>query len=159
MLELFVDSIQKSFGHHKILTDVFISCKPGEIIGLLGRNGAGKSTLLKIIFGSVEADNRFIRIDGKNCTQLSDRKGRLNYLPQDNFLPSHLRIKTVIDLFCRKSAKEVIQEDPHIRPFLDKKTNQLSGGERRLIEIALMMHSNSRYILIDEPFNGVEPLH
>jgi ABC-type multidrug transport system ATPase subunit len=159
MLELFVDSIQKSFGHHRILTDVFISCKPGEIIGLLGRNGAGKSTLLKIIFGSTRADNRFVRIDGKNCTRLSDRQGSLNYLPQDNFLPSHLKVKTAIDLFCEKSQRELIKREPHVEPFLDRKTNQLSGGERRLIEIEFMMHSSSRYTLIDEPFNGVEPLH
>jgi len=159
MLELFVDSIQKSFGHHTILTDVFISCKPGEIIGLLGRNGSGKSTLLKIIFGSIEAENKFIRIDGKNSTRMWDRRGKLIYLPQDNFLPSHLKIKTVIDAFCKKSEREVIKCDPQIKPFLDKKTKELSGGERRLIEIKLVMHSNSRYILIDEPFNGVEPLH
>jgi ABC-type lipopolysaccharide export system ATPase subunit len=65
----------------------------------------------------------------------------------------------VIDVFCKKSEREVIKRDTHIKPFLDKKAKELSGGERRLIEIKLVMHSNSRYILIDEPFNGVEPLH
>jgi ABC-type lipopolysaccharide export system ATPase subunit len=58
----------------------------------------------------------------------------------------------------QKSERGVIKRDPHIKPFLDKKAKELSGGERRLIEIKLVMHSNSRYILIDEPFNGVEPL-
>jgi ABC-type multidrug transport system ATPase subunit len=106
MLELFVDSIQKSFGLQSILTDVFISCKPGEIVGLLGRNGTGKSTLMKIIFGSAEAENKFIRIDGENNTHMGDRRDKVTYLPQDNFLPSHLKIKTVIDVFC-KNLKEV----------------------------------------------------
>ena len=159
MNELQVDSVSKSFGINPVLTDIFISCKPGDIIGLLGRNGEGKSTLLKIIFGSLKADNKFIRIDGKIINGLGDGKNKIRYLPQHNFLPSHLKINTIIELFCKPSEMAIVKNNQHIKPFLNKKTNELSGGERRMVEILLIIHTEAMYILIDEPFNGVEPIY
>lgn len=159
MRELHVDSVYKSFGHQEILKDIFISCKPGDIVGMLGRNGSGKSTLLKIIFGTLGTDNKFVRADGKIIHGLCSSQRKIAYLPQDNFLPGHLTIKTIVKLFCLRSSIQTLESNEHIKPFLQKKSRQLSGGERRLIELLLILHTRADYILIDEPFNGIEPIH
>jgi ABC-type multidrug transport system ATPase subunit len=159
MHELHVDSVCKSFGNTQVLSDIYISCRPGEIIGLLGRNGCGKSTLLKIIFGSISADNKFVRINGTIVQTLAESKNKIAYLPQNNFLPGHLSISKIVDLFCAPSEITALKNDEHVKPFLHRKSRELSGGERRMIEILLIIHIRAEYILIDEPFNGVEPLY
>ena len=159
MNELYVDSVVKSFSDRDVLTDIFISCTPGEIIGLLGRNGSGKSTLLKIIFGSETAAHKFIRIDGRVSTGLHSNKSLISYLPQHSFLPSHLRISTIVELFCNCKELDAIKNNDHLKPFLNSKAKELSGGERRLIEILLIVNTPAKYVLIDEPFNGVAPLY
>lgn len=158
MHELHVDSVSKSFGANQVLTDIFISCKPGDLIGLLGRNGSGKSTLLKIIAGSLSADNKYIRVNGQNISSVSNCKRKIGYLPQQSFLPTHLKVNRIIDLFCTADVGS-LKDSPHVKPFLNSKSKELSGGERRMIEILLIIHSGVQYVLIDEPFNGVEPLH
>jgi len=155
---LHVDSVIKTFGTKLILNDVFMSCKKGEIIGLLGRNGSGKSTLLKIIFGSLTADKKFVKVDGKFVNSLFDSRNLINYLPQDNFLPNHVKINDIISLFCDKNNAELVRANEFIKPLLDKKSKQLSRGERRIAEIYLIVYSDAKYVLIDEPFNGVAPV-
>jgi len=156
---LHVDSIIKSYGNNQLLTDIFISCNPGEIVGLLGRNGSGKSTLLKIIFGSLNADTKFVKVGDKIINGVNDSRNLINYLPQDGFLPNHIKIKTIINLFCDKYSGEIIAENPLIRPLVNKKCNKLSGGEKRLLEILLITYSKANYVLIDEPFNGIAPVY
>lgn len=158
MRELFVDSVYKTFGHREVLKDIFISCKPGEIVALLGRNGSGKSTLLKIIFGSLPANQKFIRVNGRVFNGRHTGYMQIAYLPQNNFLPNHLVIKRIVELFCLRPSGDLLKTHEHIKPFLNKKSGDLSGGERRLIEILLILHTPADYILIDEPFNGVEPI-
>ena len=149
MSDLHVDSVTKSFGLKQVLTDIFISCKKGQIIGLLGRNGAGKSTLLKIIFGSMSAFSKYIRIGNKMIDgQTYDNRKLINYLPQHSFLPNHLKVSQIISLFCNKSNADLINANAHIYPLINKRANQLSGGERRLVEIFLIVHSDAKYILI-----------
>lgn len=159
MSRLHVDSIIKSFNNKQVLTNIYISCKKGEIIGLLGRNGSGKSTLLKIIFGALPATSKFVKIGDTIINGLSDGHSLINYLPQNSFLPNHIKIKTVIELFCNKENAHLISANKLIKPMLNKKSKQLSGGEKRLLEIFLIVHSNSVYTLIDEPFNGIAPIH
>lgn len=159
MTGLHADSIQKSYGMRPILTDVHLSCKPGEIVGLLGRNGSGKSTMLKIIFGSLPSEYRFVKVDGQIQSKLSESSLIIKYLPQDSFLPTHIKIKTIIKLFCESPNTELLYSHPFINDLLNKKTGELSGGERRFFEILLIIHSSARYILIDEPFNGIDPIY
>lgn len=156
---LHVDSIQKSYGMRPVLSDVYLSCGKGEIVGLLGRNGSGKSTMLKIIFGSLPSEYSFVRVDGQILNKLSERSRVIKYLPQDSFLPNHIKIKTIIRLFCEPPNAELLCGHPLINSFLSRKTKELSGGERRFFEILLIIHSPARYVLIDEPFNGVSPLY
>ncbi len=158
MNKLHIDSVTKSYSNKVILSDVFISCQKGEIKGLIGRNGSGKSTLLKIVFGTEKADFKFVRIGNKIIRDISDGRNLINYLPQDNFLPNNISIKALINLFLQKENRQVLFENEVIKPLLAKKNQDLSGGEKRIIEILLIIHSKAEYILLDEPFNGVSPI-
>jgi ABC-type lipopolysaccharide export system ATPase subunit len=159
MSKLHVDSVLKSYGSNQILTNIYLSCEKGDIVGLFGRNGSGKSTLLKIIFGSITAENKFVKIGDKIINGLADNRHLLNYLPQNHFLPNHIKTDTIIDLFCDNENAIKIKKHNLIIPMLNKKSKQLSGGERRLLEIWLIVYSNTKYTLIDEPFNGVAPVY
>jgi ABC-type multidrug transport system ATPase subunit len=156
---LHVDSVTKSFGLNRILTDVFISCQKGEVIGLLGRNGSGKSTLLKIIFGSLKADHKFVRVNGKQLSNLYSNIDIIQYLPQDSFLPKHIKIIDIVKAFCENQQAEAMRKLDLVKPHLHKKSGELSGGEQRILEILLMIYSEAEYLLFDEPFNGLGPLH
>jgi len=159
MTGLHVDSVIKEFDSRQILTDIFVSCKKGEIIGLLGLNGSGKSTLMKIIFGSLQADRKFVKVEGKVIDSLFDSRQLIKYLPQDSFLPDHIFIKNIISLFCNQKNAQILLNHKLIEPLVAKKSRQLSGGEKRLIEIFLIIYSDAKFILIDEPFNGVAPVY
>jgi ABC-type multidrug transport system ATPase subunit len=158
MSKLHIDSVTKSYNNKVILSDVFISCKKGEIKGLIGRNGSGKSTLLKIVFGTEKPDSKFVRVGNKVIKNISDGRNLINYLPQDNFLPNNISIKTLINLFLQRESRNILFENEYIKPLLNKKNQDLSGGEKRIVEILLIIHSNAEYILLDEPFNGVSPI-
>lgn len=105
MNKLHVDSVTKAYNKKVVLSDVFMSCKKGEIKGLIGRNGSGKSTLLKIIFGTEIPDFKFIKIGNKVIKNVSDGRNLINYLPQDNFLPNNISIKSLINLFLSKKKQ------------------------------------------------------
>lgn len=158
MSTLHVDSLTKSYDSQIILSDVFISCSQGEIIGLIGRNGSGKSTLLKTIFGATPSDSKFIRVGEKVIKKTSDNYNLIHYLPQDNFLPNNVKIKTLIKLFLPHMHHKALLNNEVVSPLLHKKSQELSGGERRIIELLLVINSNAKFILLDEPFNGVSPV-
>lgn len=159
MSTLYVDSIIKRFNQKLVLSDIFLECKKGEIIGLLGKNGSGKSTLLQIVFGSIKAENRFVRVGERLVNSLSDAKGYVAYLPQHPFIPNHVKISRIISLFCDKENAAAVASYQLVQPLLKKKGHQLSGGEKRVLEILLIVHSDAPFILLDEPFNGVAPLY
>ena len=87
-----IDSVNKSYGQNRVLTDIYLKCETGDIIGLLGSNGSGKSTLLKILFGVENAQQKFIRIDGKIFDHPYKTSGEIAYLPQDSFIPKNLKL-------------------------------------------------------------------
>ncbi|MCS3532718.1 ATP-binding cassette domain-containing protein [Chryseobacterium sp. JUb7] len=157
MNRLHVDSISKSFGDKKILQDIYLSCDTGKIVGLLGRNGAGKSTLLKMIFGTVKGDSQFIRINDKVLQHQMDRKGKIAYLPQYSFIPKGVKIKNLIYLFCNKENTEKLLQLSIIKPFINEYSRNLSGGEKKIIEALLIIYSDAKFILLDEPFNALSP--
>lgn len=159
MSGLHVDSVIKSFDNRQVLTDIFIACERGDIIGLLGRNGTGKSTLLKIVFGTLRAERKFVKVDGKIVNGIFDNRKRVNYLPQHNFLPSHVNIQRIIEVFCSNANAIFVAKHHLIEPMLKLKYRELSGGEKRILEIFLIVYSDSKYTLIDEPFNGVAPVY
>ncbi|SDS68731.1 ABC-type multidrug transport system, ATPase component [Gillisia sp. Hel1_33_143] len=158
MNNLHVDSVRKTYRDKLILTDIFLSCKQGEIVGLIGRNGSGKSTLLKIIFGIENAENKFIRVNKKILQSFKESSKVINYLPQNNFLPKGFKIKTIINLFLPVNKRARLKENVFIKPLLQKKYQVLSGGEKRILEILLLLNSEADFVLLDEPFNGVSPI-
>ncbi len=153
-----VDSIYKSYSNRMLLSDVYLKCETGDIIGILGRNGTGKSTLLKIIYGIISAENKFIRINYKVRRKANLHSNEISYLPQDNFIPKYLKISKAIRLFIDKNKIEDFNNDSFIQEILTKKIKHLSGGELRYLETKLILCNGSKFALLDEPFNGISPI-
>lgn len=160
MNELQVDSILLSFDNIKqLLTDCYLNCRTGDIIGILGRNGSGKSSLLKIVFGTLIPLNKFIRING-NVYNRPYQSKLIGYLPQHSFLPTNARVEQVIDVMLQKpNARTKVKENERIKSKLKQKINTLSGGERRYLEVLLVVHLDAMFVLLDEPFSGIEPIY
>lgn len=153
-----VDSVHKQFNYKKILSDVYLKCETAEIIGVLGRNVCGKSTLLKIIFGIEPAEQKFIRINGAVKNKTSDLLKDLSYLDQNPFIPNHLSVKKAISLSIYKDKLEEFYNDDMIQQIKNSFIYQLSGGELRYLEIKLILFNESKFVLLDEPYNGISPL-
>jgi ABC-type multidrug transport system ATPase subunit len=155
-----IDSVNKSFGKKRVLTDIYLKCETGDIIGMLGSNGSGKSTLLKILFGSLPAEQKFIRIDGKIFNRPFLTLGEIAYLPQDSFIPQNMTLA--------HAAKLYLLDDNLVKMFFDdaildilqyNKASQVSGGELRYAEIKLLMSIDVKFVFLDEPFNGISPIN
>lgn len=153
-----IDSVQKRFDEKSVLTDVYLKCETGDIIGLLGRNGSGKSTLLKIIFGIQKADNKFIRVDGIIKNKTSELLQDISYLHQDNFIPNNFSVKKAIALSISKENVVAFYDDEMITSLKEKYIKELSGGELRYLEIKLILSNSSKFVLLDEPYNGLSPV-
>jgi ABC-type multidrug transport system ATPase subunit len=155
---LLADSIRKAYGDNQVLTDVYLKCQTGDIIGLLGRNGSGKSTLLKILFGTLHTDYKHITVNGEYIETAYLKKGIISYLPQDDFLPKKLTVKKLLELFDHILDIASLQKDPVLSKIFNTKIRNLSGGELRYLEILLILNLDSQFVLLDEPFNGLSPL-
>ena len=153
------DSIRKAFGDKQVLTDVYLNCQTEDIIGLLGRNGSGKSTLLKILFGTLYTDYKHIQINGEYLDQPFKKKGLISFLHQDNFLPRSMTVKKVLKLFNHKLDDSEFGNDPVLSKVFNTKIGNLSGGESRYLEIKLILNLDSKFVFLDEPFNGISPVH
>ena len=153
-----VDSVTKRYSERIILSDIYLKCTTGDIVGLFGRNGTGKSTLLKIIFGIEEADYKFVSINGEKLSSQSKAFREISYLSQDTFLPNNITVREVINLTLHQKNADSFWNDAVLNPFLNNKVNSLSGGELRYLEIKLLLSLPSKFVLLDEPFNGISPL-
>ncbi|MCF6139960.1 ATP-binding cassette domain-containing protein [Flavobacterium sp. K77] len=153
-----VDSVQKQYDGKIILSDVYLKCEIGTILGILGRNGSGKSTLLKIIFGIESADFKFVRVCGKVLSKTSELLKEISYLPQDSFIPNSFSVQKTIQLCIAKEKVKDFYSDGMIQSMLAKKIKHLSGGELRYLEIKLILNNDSKFVLLDEPYNGLSPI-
>jgi len=151
-----VDSIHFELGSKKILSNIFLSCKTNQIVGLLGKNGVGKSTLMKIIFGAIQCDQS-VRIDRVFIKNAFKRHTLISYLPQHNFIPKSLSIKNIFADF-EIDLNEFLQFFPEFMNREKLTMNRFSGGERRIIEIYTLVKSRSKFSLLDEPFTLLSPL-
>ena len=169
-------NLEKSYGSRTVVHDVSIAVQKGEVVGLLGPNGAGKTTSFYIIVGLVRADSGSITIDGKSVTDLPiHRRSRLglSYLPQEASIFRKLNVednvRAVLELQrddkdrplgeaeIEKRLLDLLQE---LRVLHLRKSPAvaLSGGERRRVEIARALATQPRFILLDEPFAGIDPI-
>jgi lipopolysaccharide export system ATP-binding protein len=139
-----------------ILQGVHLKARAGTITGLFGRNGSGKTTLLKVAAGQIQPNSGLTIIDGERLHEQSKwtRYAKIAYLPQESMLPSDVAVKTLL-----QSADVAPATLPdRVRSCTDQKVRTLSGGERRLLEVEIVLGLDRDYILLDEPFTGVEPI-
>ncbi|MDQ1277233.1 MAG: lipopolysaccharide export system ATP-binding protein [Thermodesulfobacteriota bacterium] len=160
----------KIYGGRKVVNDIDINIFPGEVVGLLGPNGAGKTTTFYMIVGLIRPDGGSIFLNGEDISRypmyLRAKKG-LNYLPQE---PSIFRKLTVsenilailetldLDSRQRKERLESLLGELDLTGLADNPAYSLSGGERRRVEITRALVTSPKYILLDEPFAGIDPL-
>ncbi|OKS86764.1 ATP-binding cassette domain-containing protein [Mucilaginibacter polytrichastri] len=152
-----VDSVQLDFDGRKILQNVYLDCKPGEVTGLLGRNGSGKSSLLKIIFGTLTPYYKYVSIDDA-FVQKGYLNNRIAYLPQHNYLPQNIVIKHLAPMLVDPLAWDEFAAYPLYQEHQHKKPRELSGGELRKLETLMILYSKADYILLDEPFTHISPV-
>ena len=167
---LSAQNLRKKYKSRTVVKDVSFDLKAGEVVGLLGPNGAGKTTCFYMIVGLVAADGGEITLDGTRLTHLPIHRRAhlgLSYLPQENSVFRKLtveeNIRAVLEL--RKLTPQQIEgrldvllQELHITHIKNSPAMALSGGERRRVEIARALATEPRFILLDEPFAGVDPI-
>jgi lipopolysaccharide export system ATP-binding protein len=170
MTKLSVHNLYKKYKARTVVKDVSFDVDGGEVVGLLGPNGAGKTTCFYMIVGLVASDGGEIRIGDEKLTHMPIHKRArlgLSYLPQENSVFRKLsvsdNIRAVLELqgFDEERIAERLEEllqELHITHIRESAAISLSGGERRRVEIARALAANPRFILLDEPFAGVDPI-
>jgi lipopolysaccharide export system ATP-binding protein len=174
--ELDVQHLQKRYAGRQVVRDVSFGVRCGEVVGLLGPNGAGKTTSFYMIVGLVRPDAGRIHIDGQDVTDLPmHRRARmgLSYLPQEASIFRRMtvaeNVRAVLELQRdaqgRRLSKDEIRareehllRELHVEHLRDSPAPALSGGERRRVEIARALATQPRFILLDEPFAGIDPI-
>ncbi|MET0394242.1 MAG: ATP-binding cassette domain-containing protein [Chitinophagaceae bacterium] len=150
------DSIQLQFGHRVILSNIYIKAGTGAITGLLGRNGEGKSCLMKIIYGSLACE-KSVRFDNVARHEAFKRPDLLLYLPQFNFIPRSLSLKRIFRDFDLDYAP-FAGRFPGFESRYRSSIGRLSGGDRRLVELYVIVKSKSQFAMLDEPFSHLSPI-
>ncbi len=164
-------NLHKQYRGREVVRGVSLKVKQGEVVGLLGPNGAGKTTCFYMIVGLIPADTGQITIDGHDLTHkpvnLRAKQG-IGYLPQDasifrklsvaDNISAILEMRTDLDKKMRQTELEHLLEELAVSHLADQSGVSLSGGERRRVEIARALAANPRFMLLDEPFAGVDPI-
>jgi len=167
---LVAEGLVKLYGKLRVVDDVSVTVRPGEVVGLLGPNGAGKTTTFYLIVGLLKPRTGVIRLGAENITDLPvylrARRG-IGYLSQE---PSIFRRMTVKEnVLCvletlgipRREQLErldVLLDELNLKPLMNRSGNQLSGGERRRVEITRALVTEPQFLLLDEPFVGIDPI-
>ncbi|KAA9352911.1 ATP-binding cassette domain-containing protein [Larkinella humicola] len=151
------DGIWLQFGSRKILQSVYIKLQTGHLTGLLGRNGSGKSCLLKSMMGLMPTETRSVRVDGHYVEKPYQQPDLIRYLPQHSFVPPSLTIRAAFDWYG-VNLDEIAGDYPKIAALKNQRMGRLSGGEKRLAEILLVLKSDTAFVLLDEPFSHLMPV-
>ena len=172
-MSLVLDRVALTLGGRPLVKQVSLNLNPGEVVGLLGPNGAGKTTTFNLVTGLLRPDAGQVLLEGSCIAEFSmPQRARMGigYLPQEASVFRNLSVQDNLLLALQESGAPVEQrriradrlvEDFHLRPFQHRLGYQLSGGERRRCEVARALavgESGPRYLLLDEPFAGVDPL-
>lgn len=165
------EHLRKRYGKREVVRDVSMCVNPGQVVGLLGPNGAGKTTCFYMIVGLIPADDGAIMVDDVDVTHepVNVRSGLgVGYLPQDASIFRKLSVKdnilAILEIrknLAREQREEtlcLLMEDLGIAHLADQMGVSLSGGERRRVEIARALAAHPRFILLDEPFAGIDPI-
>ena len=170
MTTLFLNELVKTYSGRPVVNSVSLDVKNGEVVGLLGPNGAGKTTTFYMTIGLVKPDKGTIRLDNEDITHfpmyLRARKG-IGYLPQETSIFRKLTVKQnlmaileilPIDASEREQRAEMLLDELGIKHLQAQKANVLSGGEKRRLEISRALATDPSFMLLDEPFAGIDPL-
>jgi len=169
-LSIRTEGLVKSFRRRRVVDGVSIELRQGEVVGLLGQNGAGKTTTFYMVVGLLRADSGRVWLGGRDVSRMPMHlraRGGIGYLPQE---PSVFRKLTVEQNLAailemqplpareRAARIEALLEEFHLVHLRHQRAETLSGGERRRVEIARALSTLPRFILLDEPFTGVDPI-
>ena len=168
--ELLINKISKSYGNKEVVRQISISIKKGQIVGLLGPNGAGKTTTFYMVVGLVKQDSGEIFLDKVDVSDLPiflRGKSGISYLPQEPSIFRGMNVEdnlmSIIEIIEKNKSKhhmimENLLNEFDINHVRKSKSIVLSGGERRRLEIARTLASNPKYLLLDEPLTGIDPV-
>lgn len=164
-------NLRKAYGGRAVVRDFGFSLDEGEVVGMLGPNGAGKTTCFYMVVGLVAADSGTIRIDDRDITEMPMHERALlgvGYLPQEASIfrrltvaenvMAILELRKDLDSAGRKNELESLLEELQINHIAGSKGVSLSGGERRRVEITRALAAKPRFLLLDEPFAGIDPI-
>jgi lipopolysaccharide export system ATP-binding protein len=170
MGKLTATDLIKIYGGRRVVDRIHLEINPGEVVGLLGPNGAGKTTTFYMIVGLIKPDGGAIFLDGEDLSRcpmyVRARKG-LNYLPQEPSIFRKLTVRENIMAILetlpitaeeREERLHLLLAELDLTQLADNKAYSLSGGERRRVEITRALVTQPKYILLDEPFAGIDPL-
>jgi lipopolysaccharide export system ATP-binding protein len=170
MALLAIENLKKNYGGRKVVNDVSMSVESGAVVGLLGPNGAGKTTTFYLTVGMVVPDAGTVRIDEEEVTQdpvyIRARKG-IGYLPQETSVFRKLTVRDNLMVILEtlpmrreemNQRADMLLDELGISHLAGQKAVVLSGGEKRRLEISRTLASNPAFILLDEPFAGIDPL-
>lgn len=166
---LVAEKLVKTLGGRRIIEEVSLTLRRGEIVGILGPNGAGKTTSFRMLTGMVAPDAGRITLDDLDITEMpfyQRARHGISYLPQDSFLPRSITVEHSIEMVLevreksREKRREIMGEliaEFHLDNVRKSRVGTLSGGQRRRCEIAVTLACNPSFALLDEPFAGVDP--
>lgn len=152
-----IDNVELYFRNKAILNGIYLKIESGSVTGLLGSNGSGKTSLLSIIFGHLHPKYKLIRVDGKPFLEPLFKTGMASYLPQHHLAPDRMKVKTAFDLM-KIEFSGFTKRFEKLGKLADSKFKTLSGGERRIIETYLILKSDAKLVLLDEPFTHLAPV-
>jgi len=168
-MTLRAEALVKVYRRHPVVNRLSVEVRPGEVVGLLGPNGAGKTTTFHMMIGFIAADAGSVLLDGRDISTLPFfRRARLGigYLPQEPSVFSRASVVENLELVLewlpstreRAALRERLLEEFGLGPLRAQQARTLSSGERRRLEIARTLATSPRYVLLDEPFSGIDPI-
>ena len=154
---LIVDSVVVRFGQKTVLSGGYITSETGTVTGLLGRNGAGKSCMFRALMGGLRVENVMVSIDEKPVGRQIIGHA-IKYLPQGRLIPEGMKLLRAFDLYG-VNYWTFVNRFPKFSRHYDSPVYELSGGEARLAELYLILHSDALFYILDEPFTQVDPVN